>query len=573
MGIEGEGEGDDENQAEPDLEKAMRNELRGSKQASGSNLDADSRGDFEKAADEGSVMLGDIDNISDSDDENESVYDIEGRDDQIADLRTVDIRDYKYAIDKKLLFSMDEDEEIKKIRYLFKELLLDLGIGRFTFIPTLISSIIMLIALWMRMYIHYLFQYIFLKAIDVPITQVDIKVHTVELTYGFWNVYQEVISVSAGVVGTTISFVFLIFLTWIGHKCVDYFPKTFSKFVVWFGFGTLGDGVLCAIVDTATRHSDGDFYKLANYYDNAENSPIAGYIVICMIYLFFIVFNLLIFYNYMVFLHLNGRMQDIYIRLLGDPKVFFCPHDNEMSLRHLLWCYYTAIVNSHRIVVNHLTLDNDYGEKKALTTMQTSSYETTTSLEIMRSFIRDEIGCIKELTEKEISYLNAKEFLPLTKMLSKVPTNKSREFDNKVGGLSLKNLALKNIELANPYRNKMMFDDQRSQVEGSMISHRSSYMKSSFKRKDSLTRKLKTNRNGLPRAGTMLSRKSSHSKYSRPSSLRFRKSTKSIGSKKSKMSKQSRFVSKAPVFKNEQDKVNLLRGVTSIYNQSQRGAD
>jgi hypothetical protein len=523
-------------------------------------------------------MLGNLDNLSDSDDENQSVYDVEGRDDAIEDLRTVDLRGYKYAIDKKLLFSVDEDEELKKIRYLFKELLLDIGIGRFEFWSTLFSSFIMLLSLWGRMYIHYLFQYIFLKAIDVPITSISVSIYTVKLNYGYWNVYQEVVAVSSGVIGTTIVFCLLIFLTWIGHKFVDYYPKTFSKFVVWFGFGTLGDGVLCAIVDTASRNDIGDFYKLPNYYKDAEGSPIAGYIVVIMIYLFFIVLNLLIFYNYVVFLHLNGRMQDIYIRLLGDPKVFFCPEDNELSLRHLLWCYYTAIVNSQRIVVNNMTLDDDYGESKTLTTMQTSAYETTTSLEILRSFIRDEIGCIKELTEKEISYLNVKETLPLTQLLSKVPTSKSKIFYGK-GEVSLRNLALTNIDAANPYRNQVM-ENEKSQRESVRTG------KASYKRRNSLATKLRSSKD-MPlrnRQSTMLSRKSSLSKRSRKSKISRRNSLKSKRSNISKKSmksimsinskvKPSRFGRKQTIIKNDDDKVNLLRGVTNINPTTKIGND
>ena len=553
---EGEGEGD----AEADIEKAIKKELMESKHDDeNESNELSSRGEFGKLA-EDSVMLNDVDNASESDDSDKSVYDIEGKHDIVEDLRTVDLRTYKYAIEKKLLFSMDDDEEIKKLRYIFKELLLDLGIGRFTFWPTLLSSIVMLVALWSRLYVHYLFQYIFLKAIDVPITNVTVKMYTVDIKYGFWNVYQEVVAVSSGVGGTTLMFCFMIFITWIGHHLVDYYPKVFSKFVVWFGFGTLGDGVLCAIVDTATRNGDGDFYKLPDYYNNAEDSPIAGYIVVVCIYLFFIVLNLLIFYNYVVFLHLNGRMQDIYIRLLGDPRVFFCPNDNELSLRHLLWCYYTAIVNSQRIVVNNMTLDNDYGESKTLTTMQTSDYETSVSLEIMRTFIRDEQGCIKELTEKEISYLNAKETLPLTSLLAKVPTKKSREFRAKLGDIEAKNLALQNIEDANPYRNKVL-EHEKSQIESILGED------SVLQRRKSKAGKVSTfrdNVSGLRRNTTMMSRKSS----GRRGSLLSKKSYRSNKSKQ----KPTKFGRKMTYIR-KKSALGGLRGVSMFNKHKENSSD
>lgn len=64
----------------------------------------------------------------------------------------------------------------------------------------------MLLALWSRMYIHYLFQYIFLKMIDVPVTHTLVTFWTVEIEYGYWNVYQEVVAVASGPFGTTVFF-------------------------------------------------------------------------------------------------------------------------------------------------------------------------------------------------------------------------------------------------------------------------------------------------------------------------------------------------------------------------------
>ena len=325
---EGEGEGE-ENSSEEEKEEDQHLNQSQSQNLSENEMNKLVNGEF--------IMNGSEDKSLGPDSDEESQYDKEGVDDVMPELAKIDFRDYKYGVVKKDLFYTDQDEEMKNIRYIFKELLLDIGIGRFTLRSTLTSIIIMFLAIWTRMYIHYLFQYIFLKLIDVPVSDTKLLLYKMDIEYGYWNVYQEVVSVMSGPFGTTLFFCILIFLTWIGHRYVEYFPKILAKYVVWFGFGSMGDGILIAIVDTATRNKDGDFYKLPNYYDNSEDSPIAGYIVIFVIYIFFIILNILIFYNYIIYLHLNGRLQDIYARLSGDPKVFFIPHDNEISLRHLLW--------------------------------------------------------------------------------------------------------------------------------------------------------------------------------------------------------------------------------------------
>jgi hypothetical protein len=112
---------------------------------------------------------------------------------------------------------------------------------------------------------------------------------------------------------------------------------------------------------------------------------------------------MIVFYNYIIFHHHDGRLQDIYVRLIGIEKAFFIPGDNEMSLKHLLWAYHVSIRNSFRIVVNKLTTRDAKGKLRFLTTMQISKYDTKTTLKRWRSFIKDEVGCIKEVNENEMS--------------------------------------------------------------------------------------------------------------------------------------------------------------------------
>jgi len=106
------------------------------------------------------------------------------------------------------------------------------------------------------------------------------------------------------------------------------------------------------VVDIGTWEYTGEIFKLYNYYQTATNAGFAGIIITLIIYGFLFMLNLYIFYNYVIFHHMDGRLQDIYVWLIGIKWVFFIPNDNEMSLKHLLWAYYTAITNNFRIVVN-----------------------------------------------------------------------------------------------------------------------------------------------------------------------------------------------------------------------------
>jgi len=65
-----------------------------------------------------------------------------------------------------------------------------------------------------------------------------------------------------------------------------------------------------------------------------------------------------IFYNYIVFVHLDGRLADIWSRISGKVKNFFIPFDNEVSFNYLRHLYQIGEINNNRIIVNKV-LTND----------------------------------------------------------------------------------------------------------------------------------------------------------------------------------------------------------------------
>jgi hypothetical protein len=109
--------------------------------------------------------------------------------------------------------------------------------------------------------------------------------------------------------------------------------------------------------------------------------------------------------------------------------------------------------------------------------------------------------------------MNVKESLSLTSMLSKVPTNKSREFYEKIGNAANKNLALIDLVNANPYANKYSNEDYSELTSGrdrKGMKRRSSIVRRVDTAKSSRHKKSETNRSkkGRSRRGSLMSRKS-----------------------------------------------------------------
>ena len=84
---------------------------------------------------------------------------------------------------------------------------------------------------------------------------------------------------------------------------------------------------------------NGDLFKLYNYYAKASGSGFVGYFLTFVIQLGILIINLFIFYNYIVFIHNDGRLADIYNRISGKVEDFFIPHDNEVSFNYLRHLY------------------------------------------------------------------------------------------------------------------------------------------------------------------------------------------------------------------------------------------
>lgn len=70
--------------------------------------------------------------------------------------------------------------------------------------------------------------------------------------------------------------------------------------------------------------------------------------------------NIYAFYNYIVFVHSDARISDIYMRITGMGKGYYIPDDNEISWNYLKQTYCLAEINNNRIVVNEIRIPESY---------------------------------------------------------------------------------------------------------------------------------------------------------------------------------------------------------------------
>lgn len=215
--------------------------------------------------------------------------------------------------------------------------------------------------LWARMFVHYIGQYLILKFISAPVMGVRFKWYKIYVDYASWNVYQEMGVISAGPLSNSLLFLFFMAVQHLSNKYIFCFPVYFCKIMAWYGLLTVMDFIFVCIVDAAWMDRSGDLWRLYNYYTKAESSGMVGMFITFLIQFAIVLFNMYLLYNYIVFIHCDARIKDIYLRISGLGKGYYIPEDNEVSWNYLRQTYYLGEINNNRIVVNELQIPKTTG--------------------------------------------------------------------------------------------------------------------------------------------------------------------------------------------------------------------
>lgn len=166
--------------------------------------------------------------------------------------------------------------------------------------------------------------------------------------------------IAFGPLTNTMLFLFAIAVNHIANKHIFCFPTQLCKMIAWYGLFTVFDFALIAIVDIGFMDEHADILKLYTYYEKAEASGAIGHFVTLQVYLAITIVNAYVFYNYIVFVHYDAKIKDIYLRISGLGKGYYMPDDNEVSWNYLRSTYHLGEINMNRIVVNTLYIPKVY---------------------------------------------------------------------------------------------------------------------------------------------------------------------------------------------------------------------
>lgn len=273
----------------------------------------------------------------------------------------LDVENYRFAVNDAASVETARHQRFlmqRKLHYLRHELLADLGASNARTLDFWRFATLLALALWVRLYVHYVTQWVFLRGSRVPVY--DFQPHWatcfVKYTWKTVATRTELGVVAIGVLGNVFVFGFLALSAAAGQNVVGELPQFASIFIVCVGIAAVLDPFLVLAVDVARRHYDcasssascavslasrscecvdGDAFKLYVRFLAQEGSGIVGVVVTVLVYAVLSCLSLVCLYAYLLHVHMNGRMLDVYRRVHGQEGDFFVPHDRELGLTEL----------------------------------------------------------------------------------------------------------------------------------------------------------------------------------------------------------------------------------------------
>ena len=99
---------------------------------------------------------------------------------------------------------------MRKMQFIIFEVASDMGIKKGSCAQTLVTFGQAWLMIWLRMVIHYLGQYFYLKIVDAPVDSVVFKWYKLQITYTFWNMSTQLLVIMMGTITNTVFFLFFI---------------------------------------------------------------------------------------------------------------------------------------------------------------------------------------------------------------------------------------------------------------------------------------------------------------------------------------------------------------------------
>ncbi|XP_067833383.1 uncharacterized protein ofcc1 [Heptranchias perlo] len=229
-------------------------------------------------------------------------------------------------------------------RFVFRMFLEELGVSQWCSSEAWLIMLLVALIWFVRLYLHYCSQWLYLQAIGVPVNKFHFYPHTVELSYqnSLLHTHEELTIVALGPLTLNVAMLIMAMIRWVCHVLFGSFPSFLSRFIMAMGLWTVLDPLAIFIVDGilgrlaySTDSPIADAAKLYWLFYRMEHSGIPGILITVILYIVISVCSLTILYVYFLRLHHSGRLLDVFYRLHCTEERFLVPLDLELSNQEL----------------------------------------------------------------------------------------------------------------------------------------------------------------------------------------------------------------------------------------------
>ncbi|GCB72459.1 hypothetical protein scyTo_0002007 [Scyliorhinus torazame] len=206
--------------------------------------------------------------------------------------------------------------------------------------------IVLLVALnwFVRLYLHYCSQWLYLQAIGVPVNKFHFYPHTVELIYqnSLLHTCEELAIVALGPLTLNVAVLIMAMIRWVCHVLFGSFPSFLSRFIMAMGLWMVLDPLAIFIVDGilgrlaySTDTPIADAAKLYWLFYRTQHSGRPGILITVILYTVTFISSITILCFYFLRLRNSGKLLDVFYRLHSAEERFLVPLDLEMSNQEL----------------------------------------------------------------------------------------------------------------------------------------------------------------------------------------------------------------------------------------------
>eukprot|EP01065_Artemidia_motanka_P014726 TRINITY_DN18567_c0_g1_i1.p1 TRINITY_DN18567_c0_g1~~TRINITY_DN18567_c0_g1_i1.p1 ORF type:complete len:2710 (+),score=1057.05 TRINITY_DN18567_c0_g1_i1:44-8131(+) len=233
-----------------------------------------------------------------------------------------------------------------KMPFVLSVMYYDMGInptGRWEKGKTAMAVVTFCLCAHVRTFVHNFGLWIFLSAKFVPLDKNEWMPWGVEIEFNDGkdsifaaSTHWMVLAIGCGPMVCIGLQLFSMLTTVIIQQIFGFFPYVLSRPILWYGVAAALDPLLTATVDLFRNDwRQAEALRLFYMYQRQEGSGFAGVLITGCVYFILFVISATLAYGYMVYWHLDGRIEDVYKRVQSPEGSFYIPYDNEVSKKEL----------------------------------------------------------------------------------------------------------------------------------------------------------------------------------------------------------------------------------------------